>query len=59
MEAHVAGIETADYEIAEVSHDVGALTSLFANALHQRNLDIILTVFREFHAIDEDFEPPP
>jgi short subunit dehydrogenase-like uncharacterized protein len=28
MEAHVPGIETADYEIAEVGHDVGALTAL-------------------------------
>ena len=32
MEANVAGIETADYEIVEVSHDAGALRSLFAGA---------------------------
>ncbi|GAB7003114.1 hypothetical protein JCM18899A_05850 [Nocardioides sp. AN3] len=32
MEAHVAGIETADYEVAEVTHDVDALASLFAGA---------------------------
>ena len=32
MESHVPGIETADYEIAEVGHDAGALTSLFESA---------------------------
>ena len=32
MEANVAGIETADYEVAEVAHDVDALTSLFSGA---------------------------
>jgi hypothetical protein len=32
MEANVAGIETADYEVAEVAHDVDALTALFAGA---------------------------
>jgi hypothetical protein len=32
MEAHVPGIETADYEIAEVAHEVGALTELFRGA---------------------------
>ena len=32
MESHVAGIETADYEIVEVTHDVEALTELFAGA---------------------------
>jgi hypothetical protein len=32
MEAHVPGIETADYEIAEVGHDVGALTALLESA---------------------------
>lgn len=29
MDSNVAGIETADYEIAEVTHDVAALTELF------------------------------
>lgn len=29
MESHVPGIETADYEVAEVSHDVESLTELF------------------------------
>jgi short subunit dehydrogenase-like uncharacterized protein len=32
MEANVAGIETADYEIVEVGHDTGALTDLVADA---------------------------
>jgi len=32
MESHVAGIETADYEIVEVAHDVEALTELFSGA---------------------------
>ena len=32
MESNVAGIETADYEIVEVEHDVEALTELFAGA---------------------------
>ena len=32
METHVPGVETADYEIVEVTHDVEALTSLFAGA---------------------------
>ena len=32
MEANVAGIETADYEIVEVSHDVESLTELFSGA---------------------------
>jgi short subunit dehydrogenase-like uncharacterized protein len=32
MESNVPGIETADYEIAEVAHDFGELTSLFADA---------------------------
>lgn len=32
MEAHVPGIETADYEIVEVAHDVAALTELFRGA---------------------------
>ena len=32
MESHVAGIETADYEVAEVSHDVASLTELFRGA---------------------------
>ena len=32
MESHVAGIETADYEIVEVTHDVESLTELFAGA---------------------------
>jgi short subunit dehydrogenase-like uncharacterized protein len=30
MESHVAGIETADYEVVQVSHDPGALQDLFA-----------------------------
>ncbi|MGW6280757.1 DUF5938 domain-containing protein [Kribbella sp. NPDC055071] len=29
MDSHVAGIETADYEVATVDHDVAALTDLF------------------------------
>lgn len=29
MDSHVPGIETADYEVAEVSHDVESLTELF------------------------------
>ena len=29
---HVPGIETADYEVAEVAHDVAALTQLFSGA---------------------------
>ena len=32
MESHVAGIETADYEVAEVVHDQAALTELFRGA---------------------------
>lgn len=32
MEANVPGIETADYEIAEVGHDVESLTELFRGA---------------------------
>jgi hypothetical protein len=32
MEANVAGIETADYEVVEVSHDLESLTELFAGA---------------------------
>ena len=32
MESHVPGIETADYEVVEVSHDVESLTELFAGA---------------------------
>ncbi|MBM2622950.1 saccharopine dehydrogenase NADP-binding domain-containing protein [Actinoplanes sp. LDG1-06] len=32
MQENVAGIETADYEIAEVGHDVKALTELFAGS---------------------------
>ena len=32
MESHVAGIETADYEVVEVSHDVASLTDLFTGA---------------------------
>ena len=32
MEANVAGIETADYEVVEVSHDVASLTDLFSGA---------------------------
>src|SRR5439155_3943845 len=32
MESNVAGIETADYEVVEVGHDVEALTELFRGA---------------------------
>jgi uncharacterized protein DUF5938/saccharopine dehydrogenase-like protein len=32
MESNVAGIETADYEVVEVSHDVASLTELFSGA---------------------------
>jgi hypothetical protein len=32
MDSHVPGIETADYEIAEVNHDVESLTELFRGA---------------------------
>src|SRR6185436_14618670 len=32
MGSNVAGIETADYEVAEVSHDVDSLTELFKGA---------------------------
>ncbi|WP_329002444.1 DUF5938 domain-containing protein [Kribbella sp. NBC_00709] len=32
MDAHVPGIETADYEIATVDHDTAALTDLFKGA---------------------------
>ncbi|WP_310961803.1 DUF5938 domain-containing protein [Nocardioides terrisoli] len=32
MEANVPGIETADYDIAEVGHDVASLTELFRDA---------------------------
>lgn len=32
MESNVAGIETADYEVVEVGHDVAALTDLFRGA---------------------------
>jgi hypothetical protein len=32
MESNVAGIETADYEVVEVSHDVESLTQLFSGA---------------------------
>jgi short subunit dehydrogenase-like uncharacterized protein len=32
MESNVAGIETADYEVVEVGHDVASLTELFRGA---------------------------
>ena len=32
MESNVAGIETADYEVVQVSHDVASLTELFSGA---------------------------
>lgn len=32
MESHVPGIETADYEVVEVAHEVDALTELFGGA---------------------------
>ena len=32
MEGNVAGIETADYEVVEVTHDVASLTELFSDA---------------------------
>ena len=32
MEANVPGIETADYEVVQVDHDVAALTELFSGA---------------------------
>lgn len=32
MESNVAGIETADYEVVEVTHDVASLTELFSGA---------------------------
>jgi short subunit dehydrogenase-like uncharacterized protein len=32
MHTHVPGVETADYEILEVAHDVGSLTKAFAGA---------------------------
>lgn len=32
MEANVAGIETADYEVVQVDHDVASLTELFSGA---------------------------
>ena len=32
MESHVAGIETADYEVVQVGHDPAALRDLFAGA---------------------------
>jgi len=32
MAAHVVGIETAEYEVAQVEHDVDALTELFTGA---------------------------
>ena len=32
MAAHVPGIETADYEIVQAEHEVGALTKLFSGA---------------------------
>ncbi len=32
MESNVAGIETADYEIVEVTHDLASLTELFSGA---------------------------
>jgi hypothetical protein len=32
MESNVAGIETADYEVVEVTHDVASLTDLFSGA---------------------------
>jgi hypothetical protein len=32
MESNVAGVETADYEISEVAHDVESLTELFQGA---------------------------
>ena len=32
MESHVPGIETADYEVVEVAHEVEALTELFGGA---------------------------
>ena len=33
MEGNVAGIETADYEVVEVTHDVASLTELFTRRL--------------------------
>ncbi len=32
VQAHVAGIETADYEVVQVAHDVKSLTELFSGA---------------------------
>jgi short subunit dehydrogenase-like uncharacterized protein len=32
MDSHVAGVETADYEVVEVTHSVEALTELFSGA---------------------------
>lgn len=32
MDSHVPGIETADYEVAAVDHDVASLTDLFKGA---------------------------
>jgi short subunit dehydrogenase-like uncharacterized protein len=32
MQTHVPGVETADYEVVEVTHDVGSLAEVFAGA---------------------------
>ena len=37
MEGNVAGIETADYEVVEVTHDVASLTELFSGASGRRS----------------------
>lgn len=37
----IPGIETADYEVAEVGHEVGALTELFRGAKVVSNLSLI------------------
>ena len=47
MEGNVAGIETADYEVVEVTHDVASLTELFTRcvrgAQHRRTVQQVGT----------------
>jgi len=48
MQAHVAGIETADYEVVAVDHDVDALTRLFDGA------KVVLNTVGPFSRYGED-----
>ena len=56
MESSVAGIETADYEVVEVTHDLASLTELFSGA------SVVLNTVGPFskwgHEVVEACRPP-